>query len=115
MIREHNIYVAPFINSEEDNFGNTINKYGTPFIIKELTLNSLNGSTEIAMFGDKINQMCKSLLDYDEWFDKIEANDLAYLYTATPIGEKVNGEFANYRVKSVLPQNFKIAIYFERL
>lgn len=115
MIRKHDIYIASFLKDETDDFGNQVKIYDTPFLVDEITLNSLSGSTEVAMFGDKITQMCRTLLDYDDWFDKIKANDVAYLYTATPTGENINGELANFRVKSVLPQNMKIVVYFERL
>lgn len=113
LIRESLIYIASYLKESSDNEGNPIKIYDKPFSL-ETSLNSLNGSSEVAMYGDRIKKMCKTFLDYDEWLGKIKENDLVYLYEATPEKEVVNGENANYRVDAVLPQNEKILVYFEK-
>ena len=51
----------------------------------------------------------------ERYLNDIKEKDLAYLDGASPEGEEVYGDNANYRVSSVRKQNKKIAIYFERL
>lgn len=114
LIRKHKIYLASFIREDTDENGDPINIYGAP-IQFESTLNSLSGSTDIAVYGDKISRMCKTLLDYDGWIDKIKEKDVVYLYGATPDNEEMNGDNANYKIVAVLPQNLKIQVYFERI
>ena len=41
--------------------------------------------------------------------------DLVYLYGASPENEEYNGQNANYRVITFIPQNTKILVYFEKL
>lgn len=113
LIRKHNISICPYSKSDYDDEGNPIDVFDTPFIIENVTLNSLDGSTDIQMFGDRIKKMCKTLVDYDKYLGKIKEKDLAYLYGADPYNEKVNGNDANYEVTAVLPRNKKIVIYFE--
>lgn len=114
LIRKQKIYLASFIREDTDENDDPINAYDIP-IQFESTLNSLSGSTDIAVYGDKISRMCKTLLDYDEWIDKIKEKDVVYLYGATPDNEEMNGDNANYKVVAVLPQNLKIQVYFERI
>ena len=114
MIRRHDIPIAPFIDIETDEFGYETTNYGEIFVVDGVTLNSLSGYTEMQMFGTKIARMCKTLVDYEQWLGKINEKDVAYLYGASPEGEKNIGDNANYTVTAVLPQNKKIAIYFEK-
>lgn len=114
LIKKHKIYLASFLKETTNEFGDPINVYDKP-ISFESTLNSLSGSTDIAVYGDKISRMCKTLLDYDEWINNIKEKDVIYLYGANPDGEVVNGDKANYKVVAVLPQNLKILVYFERI
>lgn len=113
MIRVHDIYLASFLREETDDEDNPISIYDKPISL-ECSLNSLNGDYDIAMYGDRVTKMCKTVLDYEEWIDKIKEKDVVYLYGTTPDNEKVNGMDANYHVKSVLPQNLKILVYFEK-
>lgn len=114
MIVERSIYISKFLDQGEDEYGNPIVKYDVPYSLN-CVLNSLSGSYDIVAFGDRIKNMAKTFLDYDEWIGKINEGDKAYLYGALPDGEVVNGENANYQIVAVLPQNLKIQIYFERL
>ncbi|MFR7590218.1 MAG: hypothetical protein ACLUVC_02145 [Longibaculum sp.] len=114
IIKKHVVYLASFLKEDTNEYGDPVNIYDTP-IQFESTLNSLNGSTDIAVYGDKICRMCKTLLDYDDWINKIKEKDVVYLYGITPNGEENNGDNANYKVVAVLPQNLKIMVYFERI
>jgi len=113
ILKKRLVYIANFIEETEDDSGNTIRVYGQPFSIK-CTLNTLSGDTEYQMFGDRIQNMVKTILDYD-WMKKIHEKDVAYLYDIDPNEEVVHGEKANYRVVSTRPQNLKTIIYFEKL
>lgn len=115
MIRKHNISVLPFIDIETDDYGYEKRKYGSVLTLTGVTLNSLSGDTDMQMFGTKVTRMCKTLVDYDLYLNKINEKDLVYLYGASPDGETSLGNNANYIVTAVLPQNKKIAVYFERL
>lgn len=112
LIRKHNIIIASYQDSMDD-YGNPI--YIINHTLKNVTLNSLSGNTDMQMFGDKITRMCKTLVDYDEWLGLLNEKDLAYLYGANPMNEVSVGDDANYMITAVLPQNKKIAVYFERL
>ena len=113
IIKKRDIHIANYLTENDDDSGNTIKVYDEPFGLK-CTLNSLSGDTEFQMFGDRIQNMVKTILDYN-WMKKIHEKDAAYLYGATPKGEVIHGENANYRVVSVRPQNLKIIVYFEKL
>lgn len=110
---EKEIYIAPFLEEKEDDDDNTIRTYGIPFKLSAC-INSLNGSNEMTVYGDRVFRMVKATPDI-EWFSKIKEGDLAYLYGSTPEGETANGDKANYKVVAVLPQNLKMTVYFEKL
>ena len=114
MIKKRTNYLASFLREDVDDNGDPINVYDMP-IQFESSLNSLSGSTDIAVYGDKISRMCKTMLDYEQWINSIKEKDVVYLYGATPENEDVNGCNANYKVVAALPQNLKILVYFERI
>ena len=94
MIEERKIYLSKCIKIDEDDEGNPYKIYGEPQPF-DCVLNSLSGSTDITAFGDRIKNMAKTLLDYEEWIGRIHEGDKVYLYGATPTNEKVHGENAN--------------------
>ncbi|MEG0366521.1 MAG: hypothetical protein RR585_06780 [Coprobacillus sp.] len=114
MIEYRDIYIAKFIREDTDENSNPIKVYDTPIPLC-CTINSLNGSYDIAVYGDKMTRMCKTILDYEEWINNIKEKDVVYLYGVTPENEVVNGCDANYEVDAVLPQNKKILVYFKRI
>ena len=65
-------------------------------------------------YGETQNSIVSVLIDYID-DGKFETFDLAYLYGASPEGEEVNGENANYIVRSYKPQNTKIMVIFEEI
>jgi hypothetical protein len=113
VIKKRDVFLAKWIKEGYDEDGNQIQLYEKPISLS-CTLNSLSGSYDIAVYGDKVKNMCKTLLDYDEWINNIKEKDVVYLYGATPDGELINGSNANYIVESVLPQNLKILVYFKK-
>lgn len=114
IIKKRKIYLARWIREDYDDDDNPIQIYEKPIALS-CTLNSLSGSYDVAVYGDKIKNMCKTMLDYDEWLNGIKEKDVVYLYGATPDNELVHGDNANYRVCAILPQNLKIMVYFERI
>lgn len=113
-IKKRNIFLAKWIREDYDEDDNSIQIYEKPIALS-CTLNSLSGNYDVAVYGDRIKNMCKTMLDYDEWINNIKEKDVVYLYGVSPNGELNNGENANYKVVSVLPQNLKILVYFERI
>lgn len=114
LLRSSTIYVAPYINTEVDDYGREKDVYGKPFTIKNVVLNTLSGMRDVQMYGDRVTRMCRTFLEYD-MYSKIKEKDKVYLYGAKPNDEKVNGANANYIVQSVLPQNIKCQVTFEML
>lgn len=113
IIKKRAIYIANRIDEGEDENENPIDVYDKPFLV-ECTLNTLTSSTDVAVFGERVKRMSKTVLDYS-YISKIHEKDLAYLYGANPDGEKTNGDNANYRIVAIMPQNLKIRVFFERL
>lgn len=109
------LYIASLIREDEDDYNNKYPVYSRPIDLGLQNIQPTTSNSDIQAFGLKVYEMQRVFLDYDQFLGKIKPNDLAYLDGATPLGEKVNGENANYRVYSVLNQNKKICIYFERL
>ena len=108
------IWIAPFMKKDTDGDNNIIYKYDKPYCF-ETNLNTLSGSVEMQVYGERFKNIVKCMLNMEEWFDKIHEEDRAYLYGRNPNAENVNGDCANYRVDRVLPQNVKMIVYFERL
>lgn len=107
------IWIASFVKNERDEEGNLISVFKTPFYLHG-SLNSLSGETEMQVYGEKINRMCKTVLPY-RYINDIKEKDVAYLYGVTPDEEILPGDNANYRVTTVRPQNIKVIVYFEKL
>ena len=109
-------YISSILNPTEDSYGNQINQYDTPvkycFNYQPVTNKS---EAEMQPFGQSSTGSVRALLDTYEYQGKIKEFDLAYLYGATPTGETYNGENANYKVVTCIPQNTKILVYFERI
>lgn len=113
--KKKSLYIASLLEDDLDEHGNTISTYDEPVFIGLENIQSLNGSTDVEEYGNKVSKMQKVLLDYDKYIGKFKENDLAYIEDATPKGEEVYGDNANYCINSVRNQNRKIAIYFEKL
>ena len=131
------LYIAPYLGTEDLEDGTKIRYYGKPKMYR-FSLNSLSGDTELQIFGDKVSRMVRAIADF-KYMEEIHENDAAFLYGEVPDdpdvlnltdekgyllesedGSQITYEEsnyclnANYRVSKVLPQNLKIAIYFEK-
>lgn len=107
------IYIAKKIRTDIDDFANEIIVYDKPKKY-EFNVQPLSSDIDLREFGDKASMIQKAVIpiSYDKEF---EANDIAYLNGASPVGEINNGDNANYRLYPPRPQNMAIIIYFERL
>lgn len=114
MIRKHDIYIRSYLGEGDDEDGNPIKLYGD--IIKFVaSINSVSGSYDNIVYGERAKRMVQSFVDYDDYIDVFKEGDLVYLYGSSYENEKFVGANANYKVESVLPQNLKIKLIMERL
>lgn len=112
-------YIAKKLESEFDDSGNEITMYDKPnkkpYRFNIQPLNNSN-SSEIESFGENASKMRVAVITDKKAFEgKFKEFDLAYLEGATPKGEKINGQNANYRIYSVFAQNVVLKIYFIKL
>lgn len=102
-----------------DEYGNAIPQYEKPNVNPyrwNIQPIKVDGSTEA--FGEKIIEMKVAMLvgeDAKKYRNTFEKSDLVYLDGASPSGEQINGENANYRIYAVRPQNVALLIYFEKI
>lgn len=105
-------YIGSKLESTFDDSGNEIKNYDKPkeysFNIQPVTL-----SSDIQAFGENSNKMKVAVITNRKKYEgKFKEFDCAYLDGATPEGEKINGQNANYRIYSVQPQNVAIRVFF---
>lgn len=113
MIRQETIYIRKYLGEYDDESGNPYKKYGE-VIALESSLNSVSGSYEAIVYGDRTKRMVQTYIDYDTYIGVFNEGDLVYLYGADDKNEKYIGSNANYQINSVLPQNMKIKIIMEQ-
>ena len=107
-------YVAKRLGVEHDDFGNEIPKYDTP--VKVIAnIQPVSGNSDILAYGERTFKMYRVLLNSSEWTNKIFEGDVGYLEGVVPTGEAFNGANANYRINSIRIQNYKIAVYFDKI
>lgn len=108
-------YIGSKLESEFDDYGNEITIYDVPekhfFNIQPVT-----STSDIQEFGEIAHKMKVAVITnrpkYDGMFKEF---DCAYLDGATPEGEAVNGQNANYRIYAVQNQNVTIRVFFMKL
>lgn len=108
-------YIGSKLASTFDDDGNEITVYDIPekysFNIQPVT-----SSSDIQEFGEKANRMKVAVITNRAKYEgKFKEFDCAYLDGATPEGEKVNGQNANYRIYAVQNQNVIIRVFFMKL
>lgn len=109
-------YIANLTKTEEDDNGNEVNYYSEPKPY-DFNIQPANGSTDIALYGERISKMYKTAISLLEYKNKFKEGDVAYLEGVKPTNE-VEGTYgseANYKIVSVRPQNTVILIYFEKI
>ena len=99
-----------------DEYGNEIAKYGEPvrYILNYQPVTNDADEAILKPYGVTLEGTVKALMDIKHE-GELNKYDLAYLYDAKPNNEEYDGQYANYRVITAIPQNMKILIYFERL
>ena len=112
-------YIRKRVTDDTDNsdeYGNETEKYNSPkkYIINYQPVTNDAEKATLKEYGISLEGTVKALVDY-KYNGEFNKYDLAYLYDKTPENEKYDGEFANYRVVTAIPQNMKILVYFERL
>lgn len=112
-------YIRPraSINSVTiDEYGNEIQNYDAPkkYILNYQPVTSDADKANLKNYGVTMEGTVRALMDA-KYFGELNRYDLAYLYDANPTGEEYDGQYANYRVVTAIPQNMKILVYFERL
>lgn len=109
-------YISNLDRTEEDDYGNEINFYQKP-IHYNFNIQPANGTTDIALYGEKISKMYKTVISLKEYNNRFKEGDVAYLEGLKPSDEieGTYGKSANYKIKSVRPQNTVILIYFEKI
>ena len=107
------LYIASKIKVEVDDEGNEIAVYDTPEKYK-FNYRGVKSAAEIAEFGEKASITQRMVIDrkYEGMFKEF---DVAYLYEATPDGEKVNGDNANYVLLPPRVGNSVIIIYMQKI
>lgn len=111
------IYMAKKIGVKYDEFNNEIINYDEPFYLGKFNYQPLSGNdlqAYISAYGETKNKLIRAFLDV-KFRNKIKEFDLAYLYNATPKGEKINGVNANYYVRTCVEQNTVIMVVFEEI
>lgn len=112
-----NIYIANKLEPKEDENHNQYDVYDVPFSLGKLNYQPLQGNdlqAYMSAYGETKNKLVRLYLDIN-YQNKFKEFDLAYLYGATPTGETVNGENANYFVKTYAPQNTVVMVVFEEI
>ena len=111
------IYVANKQGVVIDDYNNEIVIYNEPFYLGKLNYQPLTGKNLEAYmeeFGETNNNIVSCLIDSHK-SHLIKNFDVVYLYDATPKGEEVYGDNANYIVKAHKPQNTKTMLLFEQI
>jgi hypothetical protein len=111
------IYISNKKGVKVDDYNNEIVEYDEPFYFGEVNYQPLTGKSleaYIQTYGETQNDIVCCFIDiaYD---GKIKPLDLAYLYGATPDGEAVYGDNANYIVRTYRKQNTRIMVVFEEM
>lgn len=111
------LYIANKKGVKVDDYNNEIVEYDKPFFFGEVNYQPLTGKSLeafIRTYGETENNIVCCFINAEDK-GKFKALDLAYLYGATPDGEIVNGENANYIVRTYREQNTKIMVVFEEI
>ena len=110
-------FIASLIRTDEDVNGNEVKFYSKPKFY-EFNIQPANGDTDIALYGEKISKMYKTVVSLPQYLKKFKEGDVAYLEGTRPSKSEEEGTYgsgANYKIVSVRPQNTVILIYFEKI
>lgn len=114
-------YIRRRVTSDEgdvtvDEYGNEIQNYEVPekYILNYQPVTNDADEAVLKPYGVTLEGTVRAMMDIKH-LGQLNRYDLAYLYGATPDDEEYDGQYANYRVITAIPQNMKILVYFERL
>lgn len=108
-------YIGSKLDSKFDDNGNEISTYDKPQKYR-FNIQPVSSTSDIQEFGENANKMKVAVITNRKKYEgKFKEFDCAYLDGATPEGESINGEKANYRVYSVQNQNVAIRVFFMKL
>lgn len=105
------VYVAHLSTISNVN-GNQTKNYAIP-VAYTMNIQPLSDNARIDSFGANAKKMYRALINSAETI--IKEFDVAYLESASPSGETVNGQNANFIVRRVAKQNTVTIIYFESM
>lgn len=111
------IYIASKKSVTRDKYNNEIINYDIPFSLGSFNYQPLQGEdlqAYMSVFGETKNKLVRVFLDI-RYKNKLKEFDLAYLYGLTSANEEINGENANYVVRTCAEQNTKIMVVFEEI
>ena len=99
-----------------DDYGNEIQVYSNPkkYLLNYQPVTNNADEATLKHYGITTEGTVRALMDI-KYDGQLKKYDLAYLYGANPKNEEYDGQNANYRVITAIPQNMKILVYFERL
>ena len=107
------LYIASKTGTDVDDDGNEIVTYDTPVKYK-FNYRGVKSYADIVEFGEKASITERMVIDrkYENMFKEF---DVAYLYGATPEGEEINGDNANYVLLPPRVGNSVIIIYMQKI
>lgn len=111
------IYISNKKGVKLDDYNNEIVEYEEPFYFGEVNYQPLTGKSleaYIRTYGETDNKVISCFIDIED-DGQFKEMDLAYLYGATPEGEEVYGDNANYIVRTYRKQNTRIMVVFEEI
>lgn len=111
------MYIATKKGVKVDDYNNEIVEYNKPFFFGEVNYQPLTGKSLEAYtqkYGATTNEIISCFINIED-DGQFKQLDLAYLYGASPNGEEVYGDNANYIVRTYRKQNTKIMVVFEEI
>lgn len=108
-------YIGSKLDSTFDDNGHEIKKFAKP-LPYSFNIQPVSSASDIQDFGENASKMKVAVItNRAKYENKFKEFDCAYLDGATPNGEKVNGQNANYRIYAVRPQNVIIRVFFMKI
>lgn len=108
-------YIGSKLDSVFDDDGHEIKKYAKPQKYS-FNIQPISAASDIQDFGENASKMKVAVItNRPKYENKFKEFDCAYLDGATPEGETVNGQNANYRIYAVRPQNVVIRVFFMKI
>lgn len=119
------LYIAKKLGVEKDDYGNEIPYYELPIQEHCFSYMPTAGQVDYQIYGSQISNMFTSYLPMC-YLGKINSGDVAYMIDGEiqnirelkeqdEINNDIHCQNANYRVRTVQPQNVRVKIVFEKI